>query len=189
MTELPQELQDEFVLAAHGNAQRVHELLTYHPDLARTARWSRFDESAMDAAAHTGRREIAEKLLAAGAPMTIFAAAALGREGDVAALLDAGDQTADARGIHDISLLFHAALSGKLSLVELVRRRGASDRAIDEALHASVIADAPDVVEFLLAEGADTDVRNFEGRTPLEAARERGADRAARVLAATRPAP
>src|SRR5690348_14757937 len=80
--ELTQEQVTEFVLNAHGNPDKVKALLAEHPGLINT-RWAQFDESALDAAGHTGRRAIAEYLLAAGATPTIFAAAMLGQTAQV----------------------------------------------------------------------------------------------------------
>jgi hypothetical protein len=76
--ESSQDLVEQFVLAAHGNAARVRELLAREPALLN-ARWARFNETALEAASHMGNRAIAEDLLAAGAPLTIYTAAILSR--------------------------------------------------------------------------------------------------------------
>ncbi|MGE7473230.1 hypothetical protein ACQKLX_27635 [Bosea sp. NPDC003192] len=75
----PQLVQD-FVRAAHGNLERVTALLAEHPTLVNAVwDWGGGDwESGLGAAAHTGRREIAEFLLDRGARMDVFAAAMLG---------------------------------------------------------------------------------------------------------------
>src|SRR5689334_13089471 len=113
----------EFVIAAHGNFDKVQELLGQNPALLNE-RWARFDESALDAAGHTGRRAIAEYLLAAGAPPTIFAAAMLGQTEQVRAFLEADPSLARADGVHGISLLYHAAQSGKTELGDLLLAYG-----------------------------------------------------------------
>ena len=73
-------LAQEVVGASHGNLAKVRELVERQPALARSAiDWGFGDwETALGAAAHTGRREIAELLLANGAQPTLFSAAMLG---------------------------------------------------------------------------------------------------------------
>ena len=63
--ELAQSLVDECVGNAHGNLERVRELVEEHPALARTrASWG---ESPVDAATQMGRRDIIEYLVSRGA--------------------------------------------------------------------------------------------------------------------------
>src|SRR5262245_47027 len=71
----------DFVGASHGNVARVKELLQGRPALAKSAwDWGYGDwETALGAASHVGNREIAELLIATGAPVTIFSAAMLGQ--------------------------------------------------------------------------------------------------------------
>src|ERR1044072_711790 len=83
MTKEPaQEQVREFVLSAHGNLPQLKELLQANPDLLN-ARYMEFNETALEAASHMGRREIAEYLLRAGAPLTICAASMRGVAGQV----------------------------------------------------------------------------------------------------------
>ena len=76
--------------ASHRNLAKVRELVERQPALARSAvDWGFGDwESALGAAAHTGRREIAELLLANGAQPTLFSAAMLGHLDVVRAFVD-----------------------------------------------------------------------------------------------------
>src|SRR5205807_1432199 len=112
------ELVQEFVIAAHGDLAKVKELHGVNAALLNVP-WAMFDETALAAASHTGRREIAEYLLAAGAPLTICAAAMLGQTEQVAAFLQGDPSLANAAGAHGISLLYHAALSGQTAIGEL----------------------------------------------------------------------
>ncbi len=114
-----QEDVEAFVLAAHGDLDTVKRLHARNPALLN-ARWRKFDESALEAASHMGRREIAAYLLAAGAPSTICAAAMLGQTERVAALLDEDPALARATGAHRIPVLFHAALGGRTEVAELL---------------------------------------------------------------------
>src|SRR5438552_12658165 len=99
--EISPDLVQEFVLSAHGNLTRVKELYEQEPALLNIP-WARFDETALAAASHTGRRAIAEYLLDKGAPMTVCAAAMLGMTDKVAEYLRADPSLANARGAHGI---------------------------------------------------------------------------------------
>ena len=74
-------LAREIVSVSHGNLNRVKELVTASPALARASwEWGYGDwETALGAASHVGNKEIAAVLLAAGAHPTIFSAAMLGQ--------------------------------------------------------------------------------------------------------------
>jgi uncharacterized protein len=171
--ELPQELVEQFVLAAHGNLTKVMAMLEQEPALLN-ARWARSDESAIEAAAHTGNRAIAEHLLAAGAPLQICTAAMLGMVDQVAAFLESDPSLADAAGAHGIPVLYHAALSGRTAIGDLLLAHGGG-AGIDSALHAAVKFGHVEMVRWLLAHGAtNVDIRDFNNKTPLQVANELG---------------
>lgn len=109
------ELVNEFVLKAHKDLDRVKELLAQEPKLVNACwDWGGGDfESALGAAAHTGRREIAEFLLENGARMDIFAAAMLGHLDVVKAAITADPRAASAPGPHGIPLVTHAKMGGE----------------------------------------------------------------------------
>lgn len=88
---LEAELIQEFVGNAHGNLDRVKELLTQTSSLVNAVwDWGGGDfESALGAAAHMGRKDIAVFLLENGARLDIFAAAMLGQLDIVKAALKA----------------------------------------------------------------------------------------------------
>ena len=112
---LAPELVSEFVRKAHGDIDRVREMLAIEPKLVNASwDWGGGDfESGLGAAAHTGRREIALLLLERGARLDIFAAAMLGRLDIVRAALTAYPQAAKALGAHGIPLLAHAKMGGE----------------------------------------------------------------------------
>ena len=107
-------LAREIVGVSHGNLARVRELVQQHPALAKASfDWGYGDwETALGAAAHTGRREIAELLIENGAPPTLFSAAMLGQLDLVKAFLATMPGGQQMRGPHSISLLTHARLGG-----------------------------------------------------------------------------
>lgn len=103
-------LVQEFVGNAHGDLARVTELLTQEPALLNAAwDWGGGDwETGLGAAAHMGRRDIAELLLSRGARLDLFAAAMLDQVDVVRAMLEANPALRESRGPHGIPLLAHA---------------------------------------------------------------------------------
>jgi len=114
----PPELAKEMVSVSHGNAARVQELLTVRPALANAAwDWGFGDwETALGAASHMARRDIAEMLLARGAAPTLFSAAMLGDLEVVKAMIAARPGVQRTLGPHSISLLAHARAAGEKSI-------------------------------------------------------------------------
>ena len=102
------------VLKAHGDIDAVRSLLEEQPALVNAAwDWGAGDwETALGAAAHMGRRDIAELLLDHGAWLDIFAAAMLGETEIVRAALAAFPDTRDVKGPHGIPLIEHARKGG-----------------------------------------------------------------------------
>lgn len=108
-------LVQEFVGNAHGDLERVKELFTQQPALVNGVwDWGGGDfESGLGAAAHVGRKDIANFLLERGARLDIFAAAMLGKLSIVKAALDAYPDAIKVPGPHGISLIAHAKAGGE----------------------------------------------------------------------------
>lgn len=171
-TELSQELIGEFVQAAHFNPDKVKALHRVHPELLN-ARWAKYQETALEAAAHMGQVATARYLLAAGAPLDICAAAMLGETEKVAKFLEDDPSLYMSRGAHGISLIYHAALSGETAVTELLLKQGPLE-GMAGALHGAVRCGHAEMLVWLLANGADDlNVKNFEGKTPLQVAQEK----------------
>lgn len=104
----------DVVGAAHTDLAKVKELVAEHPTLARaTWDWGYGDfETALGAASHVGRVEVAEFLLERGASLDIFAAAMLGMTAVVEAIVKAKPGIQRTLGPHGIPLLAHAKSSG-----------------------------------------------------------------------------
>jgi uncharacterized protein len=171
--ELSQDLVGEFVQAAHFSLAKVQALHQDYPALLN-ARWEKYHELALEAAGHMGQREIAEYLLAHGAPLQVFVAASLGNTQAVSRFLHDDSSLANARGVHGISLCYHAALSGNIDVLELIDQAGGNE-GIDEALHAATRLGHTPVVAWLLGHGAtNLTIRNFEEKTPLQVAQDKG---------------
>ncbi|MEZ5418544.1 MAG: hypothetical protein R2708_14540 [Vicinamibacterales bacterium] len=107
-------LAKEVVGVSHRDLNRVRELVERQPALARAAiDWGFGDwESALGAASHTGRREIAELLIAHGARPTLFSAAMLGQLPVVRAFVESSPGIQKTLGPHAIPLAAHARAGG-----------------------------------------------------------------------------
>jgi hypothetical protein len=128
---LDAELVAEFVLMAHGDLGVVKQLVEQEPALVNAAwDWGGGDwETGLGAAAHVGRRDIAEYLLEHGARMDVFAAAMLGEITIVRAMLEAQPELHNARGPHGISLVAHAEAGGEPARDVLELLQGVAARA------------------------------------------------------------
>jgi hypothetical protein len=107
-------LVQQFVGNAHGDLDRVRELLAQEPALINACwDWGGGDfETALGAASHMGRRDIAEFLLENGARLDLFAAAVLGRLDIVKAALESFPEAIRTPGPHGIPLIAHARAGG-----------------------------------------------------------------------------
>jgi hypothetical protein len=112
---IDKELVAEFVLKAHGDLDTVRRLVEQEPAIVNAAwDWGGGDwETGLGAAAHVGRRDIAELLLERGARKDVFAAAMLGEVDIVRAMLEAEPELRNARGPHGIPLAAHAEAGGE----------------------------------------------------------------------------
>lgn len=175
-TDLPAEQVREFVIAGHFNLPRVQEMLAVEPRLLNAANeWGPGDtETAVQGAAHTGQRAIAEFLLAQGAPLEICTAAMLGQRAAIAEMLAADPGAIHHRGAHGIPLLSHAAFSGDAALVTELYERGARDG--DSLALANAVNAGHRAVAAWLLENADPDLawKNWQGKTALDVALEQG---------------
>jgi hypothetical protein len=119
----------EIVGASHSNVQRVKELVSARPALARASwDWGYGDwETALGAASHVGNREIAAVLLAAGAHPTIFSAAMLGQLEVVKAFVAASPGIQRTQGPHGLSLLHHARAGESVEVVKYLEGLGDAD--------------------------------------------------------------
>lgn len=98
------------VNAAHSDLDKVKELVSNRPELANASwDWGFGDyETAIGAASHTGRRDIAEFLISHGARPDIFTFAMMGMLKCVEELVETLPGIQSHRGPHGITLLKHA---------------------------------------------------------------------------------
>ena len=138
------ELVREMVTVSHFNFARVKELVGIHPSLAKaTWDWGFGDwESALGAASHMGRRDIAEFLLASGAHPSIFSATMLGQLEVVKSFVAAQPGIQRTPGPHSISLLAHAKAGGANAapVLEFLKSLGDADSSPEAPLPEEVRA-------------------------------------------------
>lgn len=125
---LPADLVKEFVIAGHGNIQKVKDMLAQQPGLLNaTWDWGGGDfETAIEGAGHVGNKEIAEFLLAQGARLNIFAAAMLGKIDIVKSTLTAFPNLKTSKGPHGLMLIHHATKGGSPEMLAYLREIGAT---------------------------------------------------------------
>jgi len=137
--------------------------------------------SAVLSALYNRKPEEAERL-AEGAALTIWEAAALGRDGRVAELLREDPAAANAWAADGFMPLGLAAFFNRPSTARLLVDAGANLHATArnsmkvQPLHAAVAARSPEIVQLLLERGADANARQQVGYTPLMGAASAGRD-------------
>ena len=177
-------LVNQIVEKAHFNFQEVDRLLKQEPRLVNaTWDWGGGDfETALGAASHMGRNDIAQLLLDAGARKDLFYYA---MEGNLAVLMPAIDvdpSIVQVPGPHTLSLLYHAAISGNIELTVFLKEHGGMVE--DHLLNASVqYGKSYEMTEWLLDNGASYHGQSGFGKKPLaKFARDKGMPEIANLL-------
>ncbi|MEO5682607.1 MAG: hypothetical protein ABIQ88_08190 [Chitinophagaceae bacterium] len=118
---LDKELVKDFVIAGHGNFDKIKQLLQEHPSLLYACwDWGGGDfETALEGAGHVGNKEIANHLIGLGARTNMFVLTMLGKTAIVKPFLEQSPKFIFARGPHGLSLLHHAQKGGE-DAVELL---------------------------------------------------------------------
>jgi uncharacterized protein len=138
------------------------------------------DVSAVMHALYRGHRKTAETIAAALSDLDVFEAAGLGRARDVLRLITADRSLATAWSADGFTALHYAAFFGDGATAETLLKAGADPdvRSRNEfavmPLHSAVAGRRHDVVVTLVAAGADVNVAQRHGYTPLLGAAENG---------------
>jgi len=183
-TPLSNDVVREFVIAGHGNLEKVQKMLEQNLELLNASyAWSETDhETAIQAAAQVGSATVATYLLERGAPLEICTAAMLGQRDEVEKKFRDKPHNINSKGAHGIPLLPHAAWSGDLELVQFLFRNGAKAGS-SSALHNAVTRGYYDLVVWLVENASpDLNSKNFQGKSPLSVAIERKQETIAQLL-------
>ena len=157
-----------------GDRERVAALVAAEPELAGAR-----DPNGVSApllARYHSHPDVVEVLLAAGPPLDVFAAAGLGQVDRLRELLRADPALVAVFAGDGNTPLGLASFFVQPACVAVLLERGADvDAASRNAmqvrpLHAAAAGHSLEIVRFLLAAGADPDVRQQAGFTPLQAA-------------------
>lgn len=170
-TEIDQAIVEECVGSAHGDLNRVRELVEQHPALVNArAPWN---ETPIEAATQLGRKDIIEYLLSRGAQLDFFTACVLGRRDLVEKELTRDPNRAQALGVHDIPALYFAAIGGQPVIADLLFANGAEVNGTPQAaapIHGAVMGGSAEMIAWLLEHGADPSLQDYKGRTAPELA-------------------
>jgi ankyrin repeat protein len=171
MSNLDQEIINQFVGAAHGDFATVKKLLAQQPAILNaSAVWG---ETAIQAASQVGRVDITDFLISQGAPVDICTAAMLGRKEAVASMIAADSSAIHAQGAHGLPLMYFPVIGGYSEVAEMLLVAGATvngGEGVSTPLHGAVMTNNLEMAVWLLAQGADPSATNYEGKTALEAA-------------------
>lgn len=121
----------EFVGNCHGNLARVKELYQQFPRLIFASHdWGEGDfENGIEAAGHTGQKEIAAFLLEKGARINFFTLCMLGKTEAVSSIISQFPEMVHAKGPHGFTPLHHAIQGGEnaVEIRKLLEGLGASE--------------------------------------------------------------
>ncbi len=113
--QLDPKLVEEFVRVAHSDFDSVKSMLSETPHLLNSAwDWKNGDfETAIGAAGHMGRKDIAEFLITKGARFDVFVLTMLGYTEIVKKTLQINPELVFSLGPHGFTLLHHAKQGGE----------------------------------------------------------------------------
>lgn len=177
---------DLFAAITSGDASRVRNLVASEPGLAS----ARDDQgvSAIATAVYHRQKDIAERLVEAGASIDIFEAAMLGDLPKARALLASDPALARARSADGGTALHFACFFGHPDIARLLIESGSDLHAVAEKfgnvqpLHSAVASRVHSTIELLLLNGAAVNARQKQGYTALYSAAHHGDMRLAKLL-------
>lgn len=161
-----------------GDLTNVKALLITNPALVNAS--TRTGESAVLVAVYYNEPEIVKLLLALGAQLTIFEAAAVGQLDRVRELLTSRPTLINAFAPDGFTSLGLAAFFGHLDVVELLLEKGADVNLPSRnaqhvmPLHSAVAHQHLAIAKALLAHGADVNAIQADNFSPLHEAAQNG---------------
>jgi uncharacterized protein len=160
------------------DVSRVQQLLDQDSTLVNGTGES--GETPVLTAVYHGAREVADLLLARGATLDLFEAAAVGATDRLMEILNAAPDMVTAYSQDGWTALHLAAFFGHPIAASYLIGRGApvdavgKNRMANMPLHAALASGRTDVARVLIAAGAPTDVPDGAGWTPLQLAAANG---------------
>lgn len=179
MTHIPIHIQGDVVGSAHRDLETVKRQINKTNQLAHSIATT--SESAIEAGAHMGRKDIVEFLLKSGAPYSMPTAIFMEDFENVKKLLNEDPKRIHERGPHDFGLLWYSVIwNANLEMAELLIKNGAN---IEEqhflgttALHWACFRGPLELIELFIENGADVNRvgRKFNpnGESPLQSTRD-----------------
>ena len=167
-----------FEAIAAGNREKLEQLLRDDPSTA--SQRNEQGISALMLALYHRKPELADVLVAAGAPIDAFELAALGRADEVCALLDQEPALLSAFSSDGFTMLHYAAFFGHDELTGKLLARGADPSLVArnpmkvQPLHSAVAGHHVGSIRALLDAGAPVNDPQEGGWTPLHAAAHLG---------------
>lgn len=163
-----------------GDLRAVRAALESQPELAKVQPIE--SPSPLLVAAYYGRRDVANALIEAGAPVGICEAAALGLHDRAAKLMESDSELASSWSADGFQPLGLAAYFGHAGVARLLLENGAPINSASRnaqsvmPIHSAVAAKSKECIELLLARGADVDAPQQQGYRPIHAAAKQGSD-------------
>lgn len=175
-------LVGKFVGACHRDVDTVKLILKQEPGVVNASfnRGGGDWESGMEASAHMGRTDIADVLITHKARKCIFWAAMAGEEAIVKAFVLADPETVNTGGAHNISLIAHAAICGKVTLTQFLKVQGA--QVDNKSLEHAVRDNRLEMVEWLVDNGANPKSKDVFGNFHYDTAEKKGYSKIAKFL-------
>ena len=161
----------------------MQEILTEHPEMVNAvATWK---ETPVEAATQMGNRAIIDYLVGLGAPVDFLTALVLADTRRVLADLKADPKLAQTRGVHDLPVMYFAALGGSVPAADALLAAGADVNAKAEAaapIHGAVMGGHREMVRFLVESGADPSLTDYTGRDARSLAFDMGRPELAKLI-------
>jgi ankyrin repeat protein len=180
VTELatPNRTEQFFTAIQSGEGTTVRTLLDTNPELVNATHESGLGPVIM--ATYCGRGDVVDTLLERGADLDIFAAAALGRVDQIAALLAEAPGLVNSYSADGWTPLHLAAHFGQEDALLQLLDHGAnvdgrsSNASNNTAIHAAAAGRHRNTINLLLERGADVDAQQHGGFTALHSAAQHG---------------
>jgi ankyrin repeat protein len=176
-----QEEANQFIIDAHSDLETLKTKVAETPELVHAYNQETI-ESALGAAGHMARRDIAQFLLENGAQLELATAAMMGMLEHVREQLEADPSLALSGGAHNIPVAAHANMSDDPAMLQLLWEHGAEE-LLKSQIAWAIGFNKLKAVRWLLEHGADASTAEIMGKPAKEALTERGLDEMLALLA------